>query len=71
MPYSMAYQMSGPHAAQRALNAVAIGISELKRFPENELEEFTGKEYGIQLDKKWIAVPKGISLIVGCSNFHT
>jgi phenylacetic acid degradation protein paaN len=69
MPYSMAYHMSGPHAAQRALNAVAIGISELNRFPENELEEITGKEYGIQLDKKWIAVPKGISLIVGCSNF--
>lgn len=33
--YMMAFQASGPHAADRALEAIAIGYEELTRFPES------------------------------------
>lgn len=69
--YMMAFQASGPHAADRALEAIAAGYEELKRFPESQFWDKPMGKFNIQLDKEWRAIPKGISLVVGCSTFPT
>lgn len=69
--FMMAFQASGPHAADRALEAVAAGYEELNRFPAKALWNKPMGKYNIQLNKEWRAVPKGISLVVGCSTFPT
>jgi phenylacetic acid degradation protein paaN len=69
MGYVMAFQISGPHSAQRALNAVASGFEALRRYPVTRFGKIVQDEFGIKLGKSWIAVPKGISLIIGCPNF--
>lgn len=69
--YMMAFQASGPHAADRALEAVAAGYDELKRFPEKQTWDKPMGKYNIVLNKEWRAVPKGIGLVIGCSTFPT
>lgn len=69
--YMMAFQASGPHAADRALEAIAAGYEELNRFPAAALWDKPMGKFNIQLNKEWRAVPKGISLVIGCSTFPT
>jgi phenylacetic acid degradation protein paaN len=69
--FMMAFQASGPHAADRALEAIAAGYEELTRFPQKTLWNKPMGKFNIQLDKEWRAVPKGVSLVVGCSTFPT
>lgn len=69
--YMMAFQASGPHAADRALEAIAMGYAELTRFTnETEWSKPMGK-ITVNLRKWWRAVPKGINVVVGCSTFPT
>lgn len=67
--YMMAFQASGPHAADRALEAIAAGYEEMQRFPSRALWNKPMGKYNIQLNKEWRAVPRGISLVIGCSTF--
>ena len=68
--FIMSFQASGPHSNDRALEALALGYEELKRFPHEIMwEKPMGKDSSIKLDKVYHAVPKGISLAVGCSTF--
>ena len=69
--YMMAFQASGPHAADRALEAIAAGYEELNRFPASTVWEKPMGKYNLQLQKEWRAVPKGISVVIGCSTFPT
>jgi phenylacetic acid degradation protein paaN len=69
--FMMAFQASGPHAADRALEAIAAGFEELNRFPEKTMWDKPMGKFNIQLNKEWRAVPKGISLVIGCSTFPT
>ncbi len=69
--YMMAFQASGPHAADRALEAIAAGHEELQRFPAKALWDKPMGKYNLQINKEWRAVPKGISLVIGCSTFPT
>lgn len=69
--YMMAFQASGPHAADRALEAIAAGYEELQRFPSSALWNKPMGKYNITVQKEWRAVPKGISLVIGCSTFPT
>lgn len=69
--YMMAFQASGPHAADRALEAIALGYEEQLRFPDQVTWDKPMGKFNIVLDKKWRRVPKGISLVVGCSTFPT
>ncbi|MFT5723666.1 MAG: phenylacetic acid degradation protein paaN, partial [Bacteroidia bacterium] len=69
--FMMAFQASGPHANDRALEAIAMGYHEINRFPsEVEWVKPLGK-YNLELHKTWKAQPKGISLVIGCSTFPT
>ncbi|MEQ8423851.1 MAG: aldehyde dehydrogenase family protein, partial [Cyclobacteriaceae bacterium] len=69
--YMMAFQASGPHAGDRAMEAIAAGYEELQRFPANAQWDKPMGKYTLQLKKEWRAVPKGISLVIGCSTFPT
>ncbi|HYG18794.1 MAG TPA: phenylacetic acid degradation protein PaaN [Ohtaekwangia sp.] len=69
--YMMAFQASGPHAADRALEAIAAGYEELQRFPQKAFWDKPMGKFNVQLNKEWRAVPKGISLVIGCSTFPT
>jgi phenylacetic acid degradation protein paaN len=69
--YMMAFQASGPHAADRALEAIAAGYEELQRFPSKATWDKPMGKFNIQLQKEWRAVPKGISVVIGCSTFPT
>jgi phenylacetic acid degradation protein paaN len=69
--YMMAFQASGPHAADRALEAIAAGYEELQRFPSTALWDKPMGKFNIQLNKEWRAVPKGVSVVIGCSTFPT
>jgi len=69
--YMMAFQASGPHAADRALEAIAAGYEELNRFPSSAIWEKPMGKFNLQLNKEWRAVPKGISVVIGCSTFPT
>jgi phenylacetic acid degradation protein paaN len=69
--YMMAFQASGPHAADRALEAIAAGYEELHRFPSKAIWDKPMGKFNIQLNKEWRAVPKGISVVIGCSTFPT
>lgn len=69
--FMMAFQASGPHAADRALEAIAAGYEEIHRFPETAVWDKPMGKYNIQLKKEWHAVPKGISVVIGCSTFPT
>jgi phenylacetic acid degradation protein paaN len=69
--YMMAFQASGPHAADRALEAVAAGYEELNRFPAKVVWDKPMGKFNIQLSKEWRAAPKGISVVIGCSTFPT
>lgn len=69
--YMMAFQASGPHAADRAMEAIAAGYEELKRLPSTVMWDKPMGKFNLQLKKEWRAVPKGISVVIGCSTFPT
>ncbi len=69
--YMMAFQASGPHAADRALEAIAMGYEELTRFPEKVVWDKPMGKYNLVLNKAWRAIPKGVGLVIGCSTFPT
>jgi len=69
--FIMSFQASGPHANDRALEAVAVAYDELSRIPaKKEWVKPMGK-FEIRLDKNWKAIPKGVAMVVGCSTFPT
>jgi len=67
----MAFQASGPHAADRALEAIAMGLDEQSRIPQQANWVKPMGKYEITLNKEWRLVPRGISLVIGCSTFPT
>ncbi|GEO03943.1 phenylacetic acid degradation oxidoreductase [Adhaeribacter aerolatus] len=69
--FMMAFQASGPHAADRALEAIAAGYEELNRFPKEANWEKPMGKYNLKLQKSWVAVPKGVAVAIGCSTFPT
>jgi phenylacetic acid degradation protein paaN len=69
--FMMAFQASGPHAADRALEAIAAGYEELNRFPDKVLWDKPMGKFNLQINKEWRAVPKGVSVVIGCSTFPT
>ena len=70
--FMMAFQAGGPHAQDRALEAVAYAYDEMKRVPANaSWSKPQGKADPLVLDKNWRIVPRGISLVIGCATFPT
>ncbi|NLR78545.1 phenylacetic acid degradation protein PaaN [Chitinophaga eiseniae] len=67
--FMMSFQASGPHANDRALEAIATGYHELQRYPPHlEWEKPMGKT-SIRLYKTFKPIPKGTGVVIGCSTF--
>ncbi|HUH60443.1 MAG TPA: phenylacetic acid degradation protein PaaN [Candidimonas sp.] len=70
--FMMAFQAGGPHAQDRGLEAVAYAWQEMARIPGLVTwEKPQGKHDPIKMQKKFTIVPRGISLVIGCSTFPT
>lgn len=70
--FMMAFQAGGPHAQDRALEAVAYAYEEMKRTPaEARWEKPQGKQDPLRMEKRYHVVPRGIGLVIGVSTFPT
>jgi phenylacetic acid degradation protein paaN len=70
--FMMAFQAGGPHAQDRALEAVAYAWNELRRVPADaHWEKPQGKNPPLAMHKRYTVVPRGIGLVLGCCTFPT
>jgi phenylacetic acid degradation protein paaN len=70
--FMMAFQAGGPHAQDRGLEAVAYAWDELRRIPAESIwEKPQGKNAPLKMHKRYTIVPRGVSLVIGCSTFPT
>ncbi|MCC7298770.1 MAG: phenylacetic acid degradation protein PaaN [Bacteroidia bacterium] len=69
--FMMAFQASGPHSNDRALEVISLAWQELTRF-ETDVDwvKNMGK-FDLKLKKTYKPIPRGISLVIGCSTFPT
>lgn len=70
--FMMAFQAGGPHAQDRGLEAIAYAYEEQTRVPgQADWSKPQGKKDPLELGKTFTAVPRGISLMIGCNTFPT
>lgn len=70
--YAMAFQAGGPHAQDRALEAVAYAYAEMTRHAhEATWEKPQGKRPPQRMTKRFTVVPRGVALVIGCNTFPT
>jgi len=70
--YMMAFQAGGPHAQDRALEAIAYAWAETSRIPAvAQWEKPQGKHEPLKMHKTFRIVPRGIGLVIGCCTFPT
>jgi len=70
--FMMAFQAAGPHAQDRALEAIAYAYDEMTRVPRAvNWTKPQGKGDPIVLDKVFRIIPRGVSLVIGCATFPT
>ncbi|GJH22355.1 phenylacetic acid degradation protein PaaN [Caballeronia novacaledonica] len=70
--FMMAFQAGGPHAQDRALEAVVYAWDQLRRIPsEAHWEKPQGKNPPLAMQKRFSIVPRGTGLVLGCCTFPT
>ncbi|RQU34470.1 phenylacetic acid degradation protein PaaN [Burkholderia cenocepacia] len=70
--FMMAFQAGGPHAQDRALEAVAYAWDELRRIPADaHWEKPQGKNPPLAMHKRYTIVPRGTGIVLGCCTFPT
>ena len=70
--YMMAFQAGGPHAQDRALEALTYAYEEMTKIPARVLwEKPQGKNEPLRIEKTFRLVGRGIDLTIGCSTFPT
>lgn len=69
--FAMAFQAGGPHAQDRALEAIAYAYDEMSRIPGAVLWEKPAGKNMLRLDKEFTIVPRGVGLVIGCATFPT
>lgn len=70
--FMMAFQAGGPHAQDRALEAVVYAWDQLRRIPaEAYWEKPQGKNPPLAMQKRFTVVPRGTGLVLGCCTFPT
>ena len=75
-PFVMSFQAGGPHAQDRAVEAVAAGLVEQERVPTSVVWEKPGKDREgkpapLRMQKDYRIVPRGVALVIGCNTFPT
>ncbi|MBI2794777.1 MAG: aldehyde dehydrogenase family protein [Ignavibacteria bacterium] len=67
--FVMAFQSSGPHGFDRALEAAAMGYTaQADLSPDVMWTKPIGK-LDVSIEKRYRILPKGINLVIGCSTF--
>ena len=70
--FMMAFQAGGPHAQDRALEAVVYAWDQLRRIPADaHWEKPQGKNPPLAMQKRFTVVPRGTGLVLGCCTFPT
>jgi len=70
--FVMAFQAAGPHAQDRALEAIAYAWDEMRRVPAKAYwEKPQGKNEPLKMEKYFRIVPRGVGLVIGCNTFPT
>lgn len=67
--FMMSFQASGPHAFDRALEAIAVGLKSLQSFESSVTWVKPMGKMEVTVQKEFVSVPKGIGVVVGCSTF--
>jgi phenylacetic acid degradation protein paaN len=67
----MSFQAGGPHAQDRALEAVIAGMVEMERIPASAIWEKPGRDAPLRMRKDYQVVPRGVALVIGCNTFPT
>ena len=67
--FIMAFQASGPHAFDRALESIATGYMAIDTFAESVQWTKPMGKMQVDLQKTFHVRPKGINLTIGCSTF--
>ncbi|WP_130014182.1 phenylacetic acid degradation protein PaaN [Serinicoccus sediminis] len=70
-PFVMSFQAGGPHAQDRALEAVVVALEEQERVPASVTWEKPAKGEPIRMQKDYRVVPRGVGLVIGCNTFPT
>lgn len=70
--FVMAFQAGGPHAQDRALEAIAYAWAEQKRHPRTARWSKPQRKGGpLVMDKKFTPVGRGLALLIACNTFPT
>jgi phenylacetic acid degradation protein paaN len=70
--FIMAFQAGGPHALDRALEAIAYAYAEQHRLPGPlTWEKPQGKRDPLVIKKQWVIRPLGVAVVLGVSTFPT
>ncbi len=69
--FLMSFQASGPHACDRALEVIASAVEQLNAYPHKVAWTKNFGKFDLTLNKNYKAIPKGVSLAIGCSTFPT
>jgi len=67
--FVMAFQASGPHAFDRALEAVSMAVHAQTSVVNRVLWTKPMGKISVAIDKTYRVRPKGINLVIGCSTF--
>lgn len=68
----MAFQAGGPHAQDRALEAIAWAWKQMADVPASaRWEKPQGKQPALVMDKQFEIVGRGVALVIGCATFPT
>lgn len=70
-PFVMSFQAGGPHAQDRALEAVVAGLVEMERIPATAIWEKPGRDAPLRMQKDYQVVPRGVAMVIGCNTFPT
>lgn len=70
--FPMAFQAGGPHAQERALEALAYAYQAMSAVPAEAIwEKPQGKRPPLRMRKQFTVAPRGVGLVIACSTFPT
>lgn len=70
-PFAMAFQAGTSHALERALEAIAYAVREMRSLPASVVWEKPAGKSTSRIEKTFDIVPRGVALAIGCSTFPT
>ncbi len=69
--FVMAFQAGGAHALDRALEGIAYAYDAMSAVPKRVEWEKPARGEPRRLTKRFVVVPRGIALVIGCTTFPT